>query len=114
MSSSKPRTAIFLDDSIKGMKKKVQNAFTGGRESVEKQRKLGARPEKCKVCEILRFHYPDTKAVEQIMRECRQGERLCGETKEFTIKFLRKFLKEHQKKVKKNKKTAKKIVYGKK
>lgn len=113
MSSSKPETAIFLDDSEKDVKKKIQNAFTGGRETIEKQRKLGGRPEICKVCEILRFHYPDTKEVERIMNECRQGKRLCGETKQFTIDFLTKFLKEHQHKVKKNRKKAEKIVYGK-
>jgi len=113
MSSSHPSTAIFLDDSEKEVKKKVGNAFTGGRETVEKQRKLGGKPEICKVCEILRFHHPDTKEVERIMQECREGKRLCGETKEFTIKFLNKFLKEHQAKVKKSRKKAEKLVFGK-
>ncbi len=113
MSSSQPETAVFLSDSEKEVKKKIGNAFTGGRETVELQRKLGGNPDICKVCEILRFHYPDTGEVERIMRECREGKRLCGETKEFTIEFLNKFLKEHQAKVEKNRKKAERIVNGK-
>jgi len=114
MSSSEPQTAIFLSDSEKDVKKKIGNAFTGGRESVELQRKHGGNPDVCKVCEILRFHYPDTKEVEKIMQECRAGKRLCGETKQFTAEFLNKFLKEHQAKAKKNRKKAERIVNGKK
>ena len=83
------------------------------RETIEKQRKLGGRPEICKVCEILRFHYPETKKVEKIMQECRAGERLCGETKAFTTEFLAKFLKEHQRKTERKRDKAEKIVYGK-
>ncbi len=112
MSSSQPETAIFLSDSKKEVEKKIGNAFTGGRETIALQRKLGGRPEICKVCEILRFHYPDTREVERIMNECRAGKRLCGETKQFTIDFLNKFLKEHQRKVEKNRKKAEKIVKG--
>jgi tryptophanyl-tRNA synthetase len=113
MSSSAPDTAIFLNDSPSEIKRKVSKAFTGGWESVEKQRKLGGNPDICKVCEILRFHHPDTKEVERIMADCRAGKRLCGETKAFTIEFLNKFLKEHQAKVEKNRAKAEKIVYGK-
>ncbi|MEM0360019.1 MAG: tryptophan--tRNA ligase [Candidatus Diapherotrites archaeon] len=113
MSSSAPETAIFLSDSEKEVKKKISNAFTGGRETVELQKKLGGNPEICKVCEILRFHYPNTREVERIMAECKSGKRLCGETKQFTIEFLNKFLKEHQARTEKNRKKAEKIVYGK-
>ena len=113
MSSSHPETAIFLDDSEEEVKKKVSNAFTGGRETVEKQRRLGGKPEACKVYEILRFHYPNTKKVEEIVRECMAGKRLCGETKAFTIEFLTKFLKEHQRKTERKRNKAEKIVYGK-
>lgn len=113
MSSSVPESAIFLDDTPEQIRKKVNNAFTGGRETASLQRKLGGKPEICKVCEILRFHYPNSEEVLKIMEECRKGKRLCGETKQFTIEFLTRFLKKHQKKAKKKEKLARKIVYGK-
>jgi len=113
MSSSEPDTAIFLSDSPEEIKRKVSKAFTGGWESVEKQRKLGGKPEICKVFELLKFHYPDSKKLNEIMRSCKSGDRLCGETKMFTIEFLQKMLSEHQKKKEKCVKKAEKIVYGK-
>jgi tryptophanyl-tRNA synthetase len=112
MSSSEPASAIFLDDSAEQIRQKVSNAFTGGRETASLQRKLGGKPEICKVCEILRFHYPDSAEVTRIMEECRKGKRLCGETKQFTIEFLTKFLKKHQKKARKKEKLARKMVFG--
>jgi len=113
MSSSNPESAIFLDDMPEDLHVKVSNAFTGGRETAALQRKLGGKPDICKVCELLRFHYPDTREVERIMNECRKGTRLCGETKSFAIEFFTKFLKEHQKKAKDKEKSARRIVYGK-
>ena len=113
MSSSHPDTAIFLSDSAQEIKRKVSKAFTGGWESIEKQRRLGGKPDICRVCEILRFHYPDTKKLNEIIHSCRSGGRLCGETKQFTIEFLQKMLAKHQKKAEKNREKAEKLVYGK-
>ena len=112
MSSSEPGTAIFLSDSPQEIKRKVSKAFTGGWESVEKQKRLGGKPDICKVCEILKFHYPDSKKLNDIIHSCKSGERLCGETKAFTIEFLQKMLAEHQKKKEKMKSKAEKIVLG--
>jgi len=113
MSSSAPDTAIFLSDSQSEIKRKVSKAFTGGWESVEKQKKFGGRPDICKVREILGFHLPDSKKLNEIIYSCKAGERLCGETKAFTIEFLQKMLAEHQKKKAKLKSKAEKIVLGK-
>ncbi|MCX8189913.1 MAG: tryptophan--tRNA ligase [Candidatus Diapherotrites archaeon] len=113
MSSSMPDSAIFLNDSPEVVKAKISNAFTGGRETAEMQRKLGGKPEICKVCEILKFHYPNTQELQEIVFSCKKGARLCGETKKLTIEFLNGFLKEHQKKVKEKEPIATKIVFGK-
>ena len=112
MSASEPNTAIFLKDSPKEVKNKVNKSFTGGAVTVEEQRKTGGNPEICKVYEILKFHNPDNKFLEKTFKDCKAGKLLCGECKQNCIKFLNEFLKEHQKKVKKALPLAKKIVYN--
>ncbi|MEM4598619.1 MAG: tryptophan--tRNA ligase [Candidatus Diapherotrites archaeon] len=112
MSSSIPESAIFLDDAPESVKAKISNAFTGGRETAELQKKLGGKPEICKVCEILRFHYPNSEELLDIISSCKSGKRLCGETKKLAIEFLSSFLKEHQRKVKEKEAAARKIVFG--
>ncbi len=66
MSSSKPETAIFLTEHPEEAQKKIFRAFTGGGGTVEEQRKLGGKPEICKVYEIFKYHHPDTKFVKEI------------------------------------------------
>jgi tryptophanyl-tRNA synthetase len=113
MSSSEPDTAIFLKDSPEEVKRKISKCFTGGRESVEEQRKTGGKPEICKVYEILTFHNPDENFVSDTHKNCKSGKLLCGECKKNCIGFLNEMLKEHQEKYKKALPAAKKIVYGK-
>jgi tryptophanyl-tRNA synthetase len=113
MSASEPETAIFLDDSPDAAKRKVQRSFSGGRESIEKHRELGGMPEVDRAYEILRFHHPDTKFVENVYQEYKSGRMLTGELKKITIDFLTEFLSKHQEKVEKNLTTANELVYGK-
>lgn len=112
MSSSDPDTAVFLSDSQKEIKRKINRSFTGGKENLEKQKKEGGNPDICKVFEILRFHHPDEEFFQKTERECREGNLLCGECKKNCISFLQNFLKEHQDKHKKNLEKAEEIVYG--
>ena len=113
MSSSESDTAIFLKDTPAEVKRKISNALTGGRDTVDEQRKLGGRPEICKVYEMFKFHHPDNRFLEKIFSDCSSGKLLCGECKQNCITFLNDFLKEHQEKYKKALPIAKKIVYGK-
>lgn len=113
MSSSEPETAIFLSDSTEDVKKKIAGSFTGGRDTVEEQKKKGGQPEVCKIYEIYKFHHPDSKFLKDVYERCKKGELLCGEDKKTCAEFLIKFLEEHQKKYKENLPKAKKIVYGK-
>lgn len=112
MSSSRPETAIFLNDPPELAEKKVKRAFTGGRVTLEEQKNLGGKPEICKVYELLRYHYPNSTKLQKIFTGCKAGTWLCKECKQFTADFISDFLKTHQKKVKEKTKTAKKIVYG--
>lgn len=112
MSSSIPDSAVFLKDDPDEARKKIMKAFTGGRDTAEEQRKHGAKVDVCKVCEMLRYHYPETKKVIQEIEGQRTGKKLCGELKEFTANFVADFLEKHQKKKEKYTDLARKMVYG--
>ncbi len=110
MSSSEPENAIFLSDSDLEVKKKINNALTGGRETVEEQRKKGGIPDSCKIHEFLAFYHPDDKLVKELFDRCKSGDILCGECKQLCLDFLLDFLKEHREKLEKTRKIAEKIV----
>lgn len=111
MSSSKPETAIFLNDKLEAVEKKIKNALTGGRDTEAEQKKLGGNPDICKIYALYKFHYPDDKKIKEIYKRCKAGELMCGDDKKFCIKFIKEFLKKHQKKYKKNKKIAEKMIF---
>ena len=93
MSSSKPETAIFLDDTPEEGERKMKKAITGGRETAQEQRKKGGRPEVCSVYLTMLYHLvDDDREMERIEAECRAGERLCGGCKKEAIGHLRAFL----------------------
>ncbi|MGA1792968.1 MAG: tryptophan--tRNA ligase [Thermoplasmatota archaeon] len=93
MSSSKPETAIFLDDEPDEAALKLKKAITGGRDTAEEQRRSGGQPQICSVFETMLFHtVEDEKEVQRIREECISGERLCGGCKKEAIEHLRRFL----------------------
>ncbi|MDG6242949.1 MAG: tryptophan--tRNA ligase [Methanolobus sp.] len=97
MSSSVPDSYISLTEDPKGAAKKVKRAKTGGRMTLEEQKKLGGEPEKCSVYEMFLFHLvEDDGELAQIYTECRQGSRVCGNCKALAAQRTEKFLKEHQ------------------
>jgi tryptophanyl-tRNA synthetase len=97
MSASMPETAIFTTDDPDLAERKVMNAFTGGRATVEEQRRLGANPDICSVYayEYFQFMEPD-QGIEELRRNCLGGNILCGECKINLATKVKKFLKEHQ------------------
>lgn len=94
MSSSKPETAIFLDDEPDAAAKKMMKAITGGKESAEVQRRDGGNPDNCSVFETMLYHTLEDNddEVERISNECRSGQRLCGQCKKEAAEHLREFL----------------------
>ncbi len=97
MSASDPMSAIFMTDKPKLAKKKVMNAFTGGRATAEEQRRLGADPDVCSVFKYYNFLFvPDNKELADIERKCRSGEMLCGECKQILVPRVIDFLERHQ------------------
>jgi len=98
MSSSRPSSAIFLSDDENTIRKKVLSAKTGGRVSLEEQRKYGGEPDKCMVYELFLYHLiEDDKEMEDIYRDCREGRLVCGECKRMAIDLLIELLREIRK-----------------
>jgi len=97
MSASMPESAVFTTDDDRSAARKIMNAFTGGRTTVEEQRRLGGDPE---ICPIFLYEYfllePDDSKVEETRRRCLRGELLCGEHKAAVAEKVKAFLKGHQ------------------
>ncbi len=112
MSSSEPDTAVYLNDKPEEAKRKINKAFSGGRDSIEEHRKLGGRAEIDKPFQLLWYHHQDTKLLKQVEDDYRKGKLLSGEIKKLAIEFTTDFLARHQEKVEKNLTIAEKIVHG--
>ena len=101
MSSSKPNTAIYLNDDTKTAVKKVKSAKTGGRESLKEQQELGGQVDKCVIYEMLLYHFiDDDKELEQIRHDCLNGTLRCGDCKVRTAELMEEFMDDlHEKQV---------------
>ena len=92
MSSSKPNTAIYLNETPKQAEKKVKSSKTGGRETLDEQKELGGRPDECVIYEMLVYHLvDDDKELEKIREECMNGELLCGHCKVHAAELMKDF-----------------------
>ena len=101
MSSSKPSTAIYLNDDTKSAIKKVKSAKTGGRETLKEQEELGGEVDKCVIYEMLLYHFiEDDSELEKIRYDCLNGTLRCGECKMRTAEFMEEFMDDlHEKQV---------------
>lgn len=97
MSASEPETAIFTVDPPEVVKRKVWNAFTGGKGTIAEQRKTGANPSVCSIYQyfLFLFEEDDKKLIER-EQQCRTGKMLCGDCKKELTEKINKFLSEHQ------------------
>ncbi len=88
--------ALFLDDPPAVVERKVRNAFTGGRATVEEQRRLGATPEICSIWALWRTRFAESEAkFQEVTAGCRSGSLLCGECKASLLERIRPFLRTH-------------------
>ena len=97
MSASVPASSVFTTDPLPAAKKKIMDAFTGGRASVEEQRRLGANPYICSIYAQYEYIFePDDANLAVVERTCKSGERLCGDCKLELWTKVKSFLERHQ------------------
>ncbi len=99
MSASNANTAIFMTDTAKQIKKKINKyAFSGGKATLEEHRKYGGNPDIDVAYQYLSFFKDDDDELERIADSYRKGELLSGEMKKLCIETLQKFVKDFQEK----------------
>ena len=92
MSSSKPNTAIYLNEAPEVAAKKVKTAKTGGRETLKEQEELGGEVDKCVIYEMLLYHLiDDDSELEKIREECLSGTLRCGDCKAKTAELMQEY-----------------------
>ena len=97
MSSSVLESYIALTEPPEEAARKVKRAKTGGRVTVEEQKKLGGLPAQCTVYELMMFHLIDEDAhIKEIFEECKNGKRMCNTCKSEAAELMFSFIKRHQ------------------
>ena len=100
MSSSIPESTISFHESDPVVRKKVMNGITGGRMTLEEQRRLGGEPDRCSLYLLNLFHMVTEDAeLAEIRRKCLGGEITCGQCKKDTAERVVAFLKEFREKI---------------
>lgn len=111
MSSSRPDSAIFLTDPIEVSLSKFMRALTGGRATVEEQRKFGGDPDNCTVFEMYVYHLVESdEELVKIYEDCKSGRLLCGECKLMGGELLTKWLETHHQRLGEAREIARNLV----
>ena len=88
MSSSVPLSAIFLNDTNKIIKKKINKSFSGGKETLVEQRKYGADITIDIPSQYLTFFMNNNDELMKIKNDYSTGKLLSGEIKKILINIL--------------------------
>eukprot|EP00745_Piridium_sociabile_P007602 TRINITY_DN15050_c0_g1_i2.p1 TRINITY_DN15050_c0_g1~~TRINITY_DN15050_c0_g1_i2.p1 ORF type:complete len:122 (+),score=39.54 TRINITY_DN15050_c0_g1_i2:140-505(+) len=97
MSSSEPTSSIFLTDSPKQIKDKINKyAFSGGRDTAEEHRQYGGNCEVDVSYQYLRFFMDDDEKLEKMRQDYTSGELLTGFLKKELIQVLQELTQDHQ------------------
>jgi tryptophanyl-tRNA synthetase len=97
MSSSQPKTTIFLSDELDLITKKIKRAFSGGQSTVEEHRRLGGNPDIDVAYQYMMYFFEDDdKFLQSINSDYRAGKILAGEMKQLCIDRATEWMFEHQ------------------
>jgi len=97
MSASDDNSSIFLTDTPKQVKSKInKHAFSGGGQSVEEHRANGGNCDVDISYQYLTFFLEDDDKLEQIRRDYSSGKMLTGELKKELIDVITPILEKHQ------------------
>ena len=98
MTNAVPQGRIAYEDSSEDIRRKIGRAYTGGRRTLEEQRKLGGNPDP-RICSVSSLHAfyctPDGDAYAALQERCRSGDLLCGECKASAVDKLLEYLRQH-------------------
>ncbi|CAH0689995.1 unnamed protein product [Spodoptera exigua] len=98
MSASNANTSIFLNDSAKHIKTKINKyAFSGGQTTVEEHRLKGGNTEVDISFKYLTFFLEDDDRLAEIKKEYESGVMLTGELKKEAIDVITPWVQEYQK-----------------
>ncbi|MEC8540828.1 MAG: tryptophan--tRNA ligase [Candidatus Thermoplasmatota archaeon] len=96
MSSSKPKTTIFLDDDIQTITKKIKKAYSGGQSTIEEHRRLGGNPDIDVAYQYMMYFFEhDDKHLAEINSDYRTGKILAGEMKQLCIDKATEWMENH-------------------
>jgi tryptophanyl-tRNA synthetase len=99
MSKRVTSSSFTLNEDPSSAAKKVLAGFTGGRATVEEQRRLGGEIGKCPIYDLYLFHFAEKDDyAKKVYDECTGGIRLCGECKTELARLVKRDLEEHKKK----------------
>lgn len=99
MAKRNPMSVLTLYEDSKSLRKKLMNAFTGGRVTVDEQRELGGQPGICRIFDLYNFFFQnDDSEIKNIKDRCLNGELLCGENKKNLLSLVIDFMEKHQEK----------------
>uniref|UniRef100_A0A1A9WZ16 Tryptophan--tRNA ligase, cytoplasmic n=1 Tax=Glossina brevipalpis TaxID=37001 RepID=A0A1A9WZ16_9MUSC len=97
MSASEQNSAIFLTDTPKQIKNKINKyAFSGGRDTIEKHRAMGGVPEVDVAYQLLKFFLEDDTKLEEVRIAYSKGEMLTGEIKKLAVETITPIVEQHQ------------------
>jgi tryptophanyl-tRNA synthetase len=100
MSSSIPESIISFYEPEATVRKKVISGITGGRMTLEEQKRLGGEPDRCSLYLLNLFHMvTDDAELAEIRRKCVSGEIMCGNCKKETAERVVAFLKDFKEKM---------------
>ena len=95
MSSSKPKTTLFLGDDLDVTAKKIKKSFSGGQATLEEHRRLGGNPDIDVAYQYLMYFFEeDDKALHELYQGYKSGKILAGEMKQTCIDKASEWLKE--------------------
>lgn len=110
MSKSAPGSMIELPEDPVSACKKLKNALSGGRNTLEEHRRLGGIPEKDMVFELLRTHLiDDDKELARIHEAYSSGAMLTGELKALGCELMTVFMNDFTQKLEKARKQVDKL-----
>ena len=99
MSSSMPKTTLFLGDDLSTVEKKIKKSFSGGQSIVEEHRRLGGNPDIDVAYQYMMYFFEEDDAfLSEVNQGYRSGKILAGEMKQLCIDRATEWMNEFKEK----------------